>query len=82
MKLIHVYTIDGMMMVNYVHGVVIGKPDVIDRESAKMMSLFDCDDGIPLNEYIGNKIDIGKDCMKLTQPVMLQSFIDEFGVDN
>jgi hypothetical protein len=34
-----------------------------------------------MNEYIGNKIDYGDGKMKLTQPVLLKSFVDEFGVD-
>jgi hypothetical protein len=61
--------------------IVIGKPDVVARESAKLMSLFDCDDVGPMVEYIGNKIEYGEGKMKLTQPVLLKSFVDEFGVD-
>jgi Reverse transcriptase (RNA-dependent DNA polymerase) len=60
--------------------IVIGKEDVVARESAKLMSLFDCDDLGPMEEYIGNKIEITGQKMKLTQPVLMQSFTDEFGV--
>jgi hypothetical protein len=52
----------------------------VARESAKLMSLFDCDDVGPMEEYIGNKIEITGQRMKLTQPVLMQSFTDEFGV--
>jgi hypothetical protein len=45
------------------------------------MSLSDCDDVGPMVEYIGNKIEFGKNKIKLTQPVLLQSFVDEFGVN-
>jgi hypothetical protein len=61
--------------------IVIGNENVVARESAKLMSLFDCDDVGPMKEYIGNKIDYGPNKMKLTQPVLLKSFVDEFGVD-
>ena len=48
------------------------------RESAKLMSLFDCDDVGPMKEYIGNKIEHLDGELKMTQPVLLQSFTDEF----
>jgi hypothetical protein len=51
------------------------------HECAKLMQLFDCDDTGPGREYIGNKIEIGKGIMKLSQPVLLRSFVDEFDVD-
>jgi hypothetical protein len=44
------------------------------------MSLFACKDVGPLIEYSGSKIDMQNGKMKLTQPVLLQSFEDEFGV--
>jgi hypothetical protein len=45
-----------------------------------MMQLFECDDVGPMEEYVGNKIEMREQRMKLTQPVLLQSFADEFGV--
>jgi Reverse transcriptase (RNA-dependent DNA polymerase) len=60
--------------------IVISTEDVVARESAKLMSLFECEDVGPLVEYIGNKVDVKNGKMKLTQPVLLQSFVDEFGV--
>jgi hypothetical protein len=51
------------------------------RECAKLMSLFDCDDVGLMEEYISNKIEVGKHTKKLTQPMLLRSFVDEFDVD-
>lgn len=61
--------------------IVIGKADVVARESAKLMSLFECKDVGPMVEYIGNKIEMKEGKMKLTQPVLLKSFVDEFAVN-
>jgi Reverse transcriptase (RNA-dependent DNA polymerase) len=60
--------------------IAIGKESVVVRKCAKLMQLFDCDDVGPMQEYMGNKIEMGKGTMKLTQPVLLKSFIDEFDV--
>jgi hypothetical protein len=61
--------------------IAIGKKSVVERESAQLMSLFDCDDvGSLMKEYIGNNIEIGDGMMKLMQPVLLKSFDDEFEV--
>jgi hypothetical protein len=60
--------------------IIVGSSDVVDRERAKMMQLFECNDVGPMEEYVGNKIEIRESGMKLTQPVLLQSFADEFGV--
>jgi hypothetical protein len=35
-----------------------------------------------MTEYIGCKIDRNKNSMKLTQPVLMQSFEDEFDLSN
>ena len=42
--------------------------------------IFEVDDVGNLDEYVGCKIERGVDYMKLTQPVMIQSYQDEFGV--
>ena len=44
----------------------------------QLMGRFDCDNIGELTEYIRCKIDRGDGWMKLTQPVLLQSFEDEF----
>jgi Reverse transcriptase (RNA-dependent DNA polymerase) len=60
--------------------IIIGSSDVVNREKEKMMRLFECDDVGPMEEYVGNKIEMCEQTMKLTQPVLLQSFVDEFDV--
>jgi hypothetical protein len=49
-----------------------------------MKDLFDCDDIGELQEYVGCKIvhDSDSGTVKFTQPVLLQSFRDEFGILN
>jgi hypothetical protein len=39
---------------------------------------FDCDDTGEMKEYVGNKVKRLESAVKLTQPVLLQSFTDEF----
>jgi Reverse transcriptase (RNA-dependent DNA polymerase) len=56
--------------------IIMGSSHVVDRERAKMMKLFECDDVGPMEEYVGNKIEMREKRMKLTQPVLLQSFVD------
>jgi hypothetical protein len=46
----------------------------------QLMERFDCDEIGELTEYIGCKIERGEGWMKLTQPVLLQSFEDEFNL--
>jgi hypothetical protein len=60
--------------------IAIGKKSVVERECARLMSLFDCDDVGLMKEYIGNKIEIGNRMMKMTQPVLLKSFVDELAL--
>ena len=47
------------------------------------MTKFECDEVGELKEYVGCKIDWNKEekWMKLTQPVLLQSFSDEFDIE-
>ena len=59
--------------------VAIGTTETVQHERTKMGHLFDCDDIGPLEEYIGTKVDVEPGKIKLTQPVLLQSFVDEFG---
>jgi Reverse transcriptase (RNA-dependent DNA polymerase) len=61
--------------------VAIGKENTVAKESAKLMSLFECKDIGPVEEYDGSKVEINGKEMKFKQPVLLQSFVDEFGVD-
>jgi hypothetical protein len=47
-----------------------------------MKELFDCDDVGDMNEYVRCKIEKGNGTFKFTQPVMVQSFEDEFDLPN
>jgi hypothetical protein len=47
----------------------------------KMEATFDCDNIGELTEYIGCKIYRMEDYVKSTQPVLLQSFVDEFNTE-
>ena len=46
--------------------------------------MFDCEDVGELKEYVGCKIDINNynQSLKITQPVLIQSFEDEFPLPN
>ena len=57
-----------------------GKCEGVLHYKKKIMDLINCDDIGPLTDYIGNKIEFNCDeCwVRLTQPVLLCSFNDEF----
>jgi len=57
---------------------VCGRDDGVKEAKSRLKERFDCDDSGNLTEYIGCKIDRGDGWMKLTQPVLLQSFEDKF----
>jgi hypothetical protein len=46
----------------------------------EMKKQFDCDEVVELAEYVGCKIDHNKEegWIKLTQPILMQSYVDEF----
>jgi hypothetical protein len=52
----------------------------VHTEKERMKQLFECDDIGEMTEYVGCKVEYNKEerYMKLTQPVMIQSFVDEF----
>jgi hypothetical protein len=77
-KRIHACISSGMSKVSC----ACGLPGLtVAKESAKLMSLFECEDIGPMEEYVGSKVEINSGKMKFKQPVLLQSFVDEFGVD-
>lgn len=64
-----------------------GRPEDVKREVETLKELFDCDDVGTMYEYVGCKIDRSEDTngigeFKFTQPVMLQSFEDEFDLSD
>ena len=50
----------------------------------EMMERFECEDVGDIVEYVGCKIDINREeqTLKFTQPVLLQSYEDEFELPN
>ena len=58
----------------------IGTPTDKYKMATQIKSKFDCDDLGKIEEYVGCKIDINREnrSMRITQPVLSQSFKDEF----
>ena len=58
----------------------IGPKEEVLKAKVKLGEFFDTDECGPLNEYIGMKIDWNQTnrSLKLTQPVLIQSYQDEF----
>ena len=76
------WTIQGLILsiswVDYI--LVCGKQEGVEIAKQQMMARFDCEEIRELTEYIGCKINYDKEnrSIKITQPVLLQSFKDEF----
>ena len=76
------WTEDGLMIVmSWVDDVLMcGPKGVVLGTKDAFMKEIDCDDTGEMKEYIGSKVEHNKEegWIKLTQPVLLQSFEDEF----
>ena len=76
------WTADGLAMwLSWVDDCLcIGPPNQVTKCISEMKGLFDCDDVGEMKEYVGCKIerDVKGGSLKLTQPVLIQSFEDEF----
>jgi hypothetical protein len=61
-----------------------GPKEDLFKFKAGVMNAVECDDGGEIKEFVGCKVDINraKKTLKLTQPVLLQSFTDEFQVND
>ena len=55
-----------------------GAEEAVEESRNEMMEMFDCDDVGTMDEYVGCEIRREKGSFTYTQPVMLQSFSDEF----
>ena len=57
-----------------------GPSEIIPVESKKFTCRFDCDEVGEVREYVGCKVEQNKNdgSIKFTQPVLLQSYKDEF----
>ena len=62
--------------------VCFGKASDVEESRNKMKTMFDCDDIGDMDEYVGCKIEKRDGSFKFTQPVMVQSFEDEFELPN
>ena len=63
---------------------VWGPQEVIGKESKEFTSRFDCDEVGEVKEYVGCKVDHDKKLrqIKITQPVLLQSYEDEYAIEH
>jgi hypothetical protein len=57
-----------------------GNEALVMKVKKQLFEHLDCDDVGELTEYVGCKIERDKDSIRLTQPVLLQSFEDEFEI--
>ena len=74
-----------IVWISWVDDCLIAGPKELTIEARdKMMTLFDCDQLGEMKEYVGCKIERNwiDRWVKLTQPVMIQSFRDEFELDD
>ena len=80
------WTEDGLIMwLSWVDDCLcVGPPKQVTKCIADMKGLFDCDDVGEMKEYVGCKIerDVEGRSLKLTQPVLIQSFEDKFDLPN
>jgi hypothetical protein len=61
---------------------ITGPEIEVTKFKEELMSAVDCDDGGEINEYVGCRINYDRrnKTIKVTQPVLLQSFQDEFNI--
>jgi hypothetical protein len=61
---------------------LVGHREDVSKYKAMMHQFFACEDISKLKEYVGCKIERNKEnkSLKISQPVIIQSFKDEFGV--
>jgi hypothetical protein len=60
---------------------VAGDKRTVEAAKEQMKSRFECYDLGELNESVGCKIDRNEDSVKFTQPVLIQSYEDEFDLN-
>jgi Reverse transcriptase (RNA-dependent DNA polymerase) len=68
-----------LLMMSFIDDMCIAGTHVgVEQVKAELFTHFDCDDTGEMKEYIGNRVDRKNGSIKLTQPVLLQSLVDEF----
>jgi hypothetical protein len=60
---------------------VLGYEDGVKAAMEQINSIFDCNDIGELTEYVGCKIERTSRYVQFTEPVLLQSYADNFGLD-
>jgi hypothetical protein len=80
------WTIDGLIVwISWVNNsLVAGKKPGVLIAKGQMTARFDCEEIREVDEYVGCKVERNyeENSIKLTRPVMLQSFIDELNLPN
>jgi hypothetical protein len=74
------WTVLGLVLIiSWVDDLLIcGQKEAVLKTKEDLKKHFEIDDVGELKEYVGCKVERDKDSIKLTQPVLLQSFVDEF----
>ena len=73
-----------IMWMSWVDDCFVCGPDKLVKDAKEAMKKeFDCDDLGALEEYVGCKIEYNRNdgWIRFTQPVLVQSFVDEFKID-
>ncbi len=60
------------------NNLIIGPKKAVEKTEKDLIERFDCKDWGDIKEYIECKIERTKNSLKLTQPVLMQSYNDEF----
>jgi hypothetical protein len=80
------WTRDGLIVwISWVDDcLVAGKKKGVIIAKGQMTARFDCEEIKEVDEYVGCKVERNyeENSIKLTQPVMLQSFVDKFDLPN
>jgi hypothetical protein len=62
---------------------ILGPDELVPGVKEELLSLFNCKDIGEMNEYVGCRVERDRKAgwMRLTQPVKIQKFVDEYGID-
>jgi hypothetical protein len=62
---------------------ILGPDELVPGVKEELLSLFNCKDVGKMNEYVGCRVERDREAgwMQLTQPVKIQKFVDEYGID-
>jgi hypothetical protein len=60
------------------NNLIVGPKKAVEKTKKDLMERFDCKDCGNIKEYVGCKIERTKNLLKFTQPVLMQSYNDEF----